>query len=124
MVRNDMSTRRYGQRLGVLMMTVLFFGLVADQVSAGVAVAPLKQEISLRPGETGKATITLTHNTRNEFDPPQDVEVQILDVQVSEVGVLNFREAGTQPHSASRWLTLSATELSLEAGKSQALECI
>ncbi|HVT82226.1 MAG TPA: hypothetical protein VHM90_16405 [Phycisphaerae bacterium] len=90
---------------------------------AGVAVSPLKQEISLRPDESGTLKITLTNNSHGLLDPPQTVNLALADVQVTEGGVLNFKDPGTLPSSAAKWVALSQKEASLAPGKTQVVEC-
>jgi hypothetical protein len=98
-------------------------GLLAGSTRAGVSVAPLKQEISLRPGETGKLAITLNYTSRSPLDVPQDLTLMVMDVQASEDGNLFFKPAGVLKNSASKWVTLESSTVAIEPGKSQTVEC-
>ncbi len=90
---------------------------------AGVAVAPLRQEISVRPGRTERFRITITNRVRERARArPESVHLMLADVAVSETGHLSFPEPGSMSRSASDWITLSATEVVLEPGESKRLE--
>jgi hypothetical protein len=90
---------------------------------AGVAVSPLKQEITVKPGETGKVTITLSNHSRSELDAAQSVRLDVVDVQASEDGSILFKEVGMMDNSASRWISLSRAGATLDPNASETLEC-
>ena len=115
-------TKRWILRVGLAVfgLAILWAGQGAR---AGIAVAPLKQEVGLRPGETGKVTVTITNNRRNELDLTQSAGVMVMDVQVSENGALDFKEPGTAKDSAGKWVSIDQTSVTLDAGKSQIVEC-
>ena len=66
-----MNKRIFHSFAGLLLTLWLVIGLQTRIAAAGISVAPLKQEISLRPGEEGKLTITLNYNSRSPLDIPQ-----------------------------------------------------
>ena len=101
---------------------LLIIGMAAPRAHAGIAVSPLKQEITVRPGETGKYTITIANNSRGAGDITQSVHLSVTDVQVSEDGAIIFKDPGTAQHSASKWITLSQNDLTLDPNHSQAIE--
>lgn len=89
---------------------------------AGLAISPLKQEISLRPGETGTVHIKVNHQIRpNITSGPESATFKVVDVVVAENGSLVFPEAGTQKNSASKWLTLGQNSITLDPGKNDAI---
>jgi hypothetical protein len=98
-------------------------GGLARSAVAGVAVSPLKQEIDLKPGETGKAVLTLTYNNRQPTDAAEKLNVALADVQVTDDGALVFKDPGVLRTSASRWITLDANDVALQPGESRPFEC-
>ena len=105
--------------LGICLMAAVG----ANPAIAGVAVSPLKQEVSLKPGEEGKVRITLTNNIRNGPDVSQVVRLSVADVKVSESGALEFLERGVLGNSASRWISLTQVDVTLEPRQSNIVEC-
>ena len=108
---------------GLLVAAVLIMGPGALKASAGIAAAPLKQEINLKPGEEGKVTLLLSYVSRTQGDAGQGVRIALQDVQALEDGSLVFKDAGTLPTSASKWISLAQSDVMLEPGQSKALEC-
>jgi len=105
---------------------VLALGLVMGlgrPAAGGVAVSPLKQEISLKPGEEGKVSLALAFNNRLPTDGPEKMTLAVMDVLATEEGSLVFGEPGLSKVSASKWVTLGAGEVTLDPGESRALEC-
>lgn len=96
---------------------------VGGPARAGVAVSPLKQEVTVKPGETGKVTISLSNHSRSEFNAVQSVRLEVVDVQVIEDGSIGFLQAGLMDSSASKWVSLPQTSLMLEPNQSQPVEC-
>jgi hypothetical protein len=97
--------------------------LLAHPARAGIAVSPLKQEITVKPGQTVQFKITVTNNSRNEFETAESVRLEVMDVAVSDEGALVFAEPNGVANSASRWIRLGAQALTLEPGKSRHIEC-
>jgi hypothetical protein len=110
--------------LAVWMLTlILIMGLGGGAASAGVAMSPLKQEVTMKPGETEKVVINLAFNNRLPADVPQKVTLAIVDVLATEEGSLVFKDAGTLANSASKWITPSMTETTMDPGTMQKVEC-
>ncbi|MCY2951662.1 MAG: hypothetical protein NTU53_06750 [Planctomycetota bacterium] len=105
--------------LGICLMAAMG----ANPAIAGLSVSPLKQEVSLKPGEEGKVRITLTNNIRNGPDVSQVVRLSVADVKVSESGALEFLESGVLRNSASRWISLTKVDVTLEPRQSNIVEC-
>ena len=105
--------------LGICLMAAMG----ANPAIAGMSVSPLKQEVSLKPGEEGKVRITLTNNIRNGPDISQAVRLSVADVKVSESGALEFLESGVLGNSASRWISLTKVDVTLEPRQSNIVEC-
>jgi len=94
----------------------------AQPVHAGLAVSPLKQEISLRPGEPGKVVINILNRVHDAADVSVSANLSIVDFAVHTSGGLEFQNPGTQKNSASKWITLPDKQVTLEPGKAVALE--
>ncbi len=107
---------------GILPAVCLFVAM-ANPALAGIAVSPLKQEVSVKPGEVGKVRITLSNNVRKEIAAAQGAHLSIADVGVSEDGTLEFKNTGVLETSASKWITLNKTDVMMEPGQTEAIEC-
>jgi hypothetical protein len=99
-------------------------GIGVRSAAAGVAVSPLKQEISLKPGEIGKVVLTLAYNNRLPTDATQKLKLAVVDVQAVDEGSLVFKDPGLLKNSASRWVTLDAGDAMLDPGDSRPVECL
>ncbi len=103
------------------MLAAILCGISA-RAQAGVAVSPLMQEISVKPGQTARFRVTVTNNVRGQRAKTETVHLALVDVAVSEDGRLSFTEPGSLPRSASRWIKLSATEVVVKPGESTIVE--
>lgn len=86
---------------------------------AGMSVSPLKQEVTVKPGEVVKVTVTVWNGNEDGKAAPEEVSLQVMDVKATEEGVLLFPPAGTLPGSASKWISASRTQLNLEPNQSE-----
>jgi hypothetical protein len=109
---------------GLIVAFLFIMGLAAPSAHAGVAVAPLKQEISLKPGEESKVTLTLAYINRMDSDVQQKLKATLVDVQATESGSLVFKDPGALKTSASKWVTINDADVTLDPGQSKSLECI
>jgi hypothetical protein len=105
----------------VLVAAILLLA-AAQPARAGLAVSPMVQEISLRPGEQGKLVLNLMNRVRREFAAAESATLTIKDVTVLVGGQLDFKDAGTQKNSASKWISTSQKDVTLELGKSIPVE--
>jgi len=106
-----------------LLAACLVMGVMGSFASAGISVSPLKQDLTVRPGETVKFKITVSNNRRAESDTARAVRLEVMDVTVSEDGALSFQGPGSQKNSASNWVSLGAKALTVEPGQSRIVEC-
>ena len=115
------------RRSRIYRTTVLAAGigvaLCAGSASAGIGVSPLKQEVVVKPGQAGKFYISIANTARNKWDTAQSVHLEVMDFSVSEGGGLIFEPPGTAKHSASKWITLDKSDLTLAPGKGEKVEC-
>jgi hypothetical protein len=119
----DLEMRRSVQHGASLLAACLVVGVMGSFASAGISVSPLKQEVTVRPGETVKFKITVSNNRRAESDPARTVRLEVMDVTVSQDGALSFHGPGSQRNSASNWVSLGAKALAVEPGQSRIVEC-
>jgi len=115
-----MRCRNY--RFLMVLATGLLLLAAARPAHAGLAVSPLKQEITLRPGETGKLALNLVNRVHRDTDGPESATLAVMDVTVLLDGGLDFKEAGTQKQSASKWVTISQKQVTVEPGKALPIE--
>ena len=97
--------------------------IVAPLATAGITVSPLKQEISVHPGETAKFYLSINNRPRGRGDKPQSVRLDVVDFEATERGGLVFKPASEGGTSASLWITLGKSELTLGPGKGERVEC-
>ena len=106
-----------------LLAACLAVGGMGSFASAGISVSPLKQDLTVKPGETVKFKITVSNNRRAESDTARTVRLEVMDVTVSQDGALSFQGPGGQRNSASNWVSLGAKALTVEPGQSRIVEC-
>jgi hypothetical protein len=106
-----------------LLAACLVVGVMGSFASAGISVSPLKQDLTVRPGETVKFKITVSNSRRAQSDTARAVRLEVMDVTVSQGGALSFQGPGSQKHSASNWVSLEAKALTVEPGQSRIVEC-
>jgi hypothetical protein len=97
--------------------------ILAGPASAGLGVAPLKQEISVKPGETATFYISIINKARGQGDATQSARLEIMDFDVTEDGGLVFKEPSAGPASASKWITLGKSEVILDSGRDERIAC-
>lgn len=98
---------------------------VAGPALAGMAVSPLKQDITARPGEAVKAQITLGNRSHDGGAATERLRLEVVDIQVFEDGGIDFFPAGTGPRrdSAAKWVSLSETKADVKQDESRVIEC-
>jgi hypothetical protein len=105
----------------VLLASGVIALIAANTSLAGISVSPLKQELTVKPGQTGQFIVTVSNNRRGENNVVQSVTLEAMDVAVSEEGTLSFHRAGSFKTSASKWITLEKNTLTLQPGESQTI---
>ncbi|WP_027481419.1 hypothetical protein [Deinococcus pimensis] len=94
----------------LLLVVASWFGTASAQGSVGLD--PSVARFSATPG----TSVTQTVGIFNPTD--QKVKLRVLaylvDVDMNDVGQLSFPKAGTLPDSASRWIQVSPSEVTLE----------
>lgn len=98
-------------------------GAATTPAIAGMSVSPLKQEITVKPGETAKVTVTVSNNDREKLGTIETVQVERVDVAAAEDGGLAFPPPGSLDTSVGKWMTLSATSGPIKPNESLKVEC-
>jgi hypothetical protein len=119
----DIEMHKSVQHGASLLAACLVMGVMGSFASAGISVSPLKQDLTVRPGETVKFKITVSNSRRAESDTARAVRLEVMDVTVSQDGALSFQGPGSQKNSASNWVSLGAKALTVEPGQSRIVEC-
>ncbi|MFW6118800.1 MAG: hypothetical protein ACOC7S_00535 [Planctomycetota bacterium] len=101
----------------VLLLPLLFLSLPAAPASAGVAVSPLQQQVTVRPGRTAEFTLTLNNVQRGPRTRAARVRVSLTDFAVSAEGALEFGDELRHERSAVPWTELDASEVLLRPGE-------
>lgn len=99
----------------------LALGGAADPALAGMSVSPLKQEITVKPGEVGKVTVAVWNGNTDGAARPEAISVRVLDVKATEEGGLLFAPIGKIDSSAGKWITPTEAHLNLEPNQSEQL---
>ncbi len=101
-------------------LSILFSLLIlSGQLLGGMAVSPLKQEITVRPGKETEFYVNVTNNNRGPQTQPCKVKVQPIDFYVSKEGKLQFGEEFKGERSAVDWIELSSDSFILQPGESK-----
>ena len=97
--------------------------LAVQAAPAGIVVSPLKQEVLVKPGRSATFHLTISNNARSKWDKAQSVHLELMDFSVSQSGALAFAPAGSVGNSASKWITLGKSDLTLAPGKGERVVC-
>jgi len=97
--------------------------LVSIPAWAGIAVSPLKQEVTVNRGRTETFYISVANRIREGKGETVPVRIEAVDFCVPRDGGLSFHEPGTAKYSASRWIKVSETSFSLKPGESKKIAC-
>jgi len=100
---------------------VLFFFILASNTFAGMAVSPLQQWVTVKPGEEAFFLVTVTNTKREPETRPCTVYVSAVDFAVSPEGTLSFGQEFKHDRSAVDWISFDAGEFVLEPGESKEL---
>ena len=107
--------------LGFLLSAIVV--LASIPASAGIAVSPLKQEVTVKPGRTETFHITVGNRVRDGKGRPRAVRLEVMDFSACRKGALSFHKPGTGKHDAGRWIKLSQSRLILPPGKGKKIAC-
>jgi len=97
--------------------------VAAEAAPAGIAVSPLKQEVTVKPGRTATFYVSLSNRARNPQATPLSAHLEVMDFAVNEAGAVVFKPPGTLKNSASNWITLTKADVTLEPDRGEEIEC-
>ena len=97
--------------------------LTGVTASAGIAVSPLKQEVTVKPGGTETFYITVGNHIRHGKGRSRAVRLEVMDFSACRKGGLSFDKPGTGKHAAGRWIKLSQSRFVVAPGKGKKIAC-
>lgn len=103
-----------------LLLSILLIS--STDALAGMAVSPLQQWVTVKPGKQASFSITVTNTVRSPDTPPCIVSVSLVDFAVSPQGKLSFGAHLKHDRSAVEWITFNAGEFMLEPGESKEIK--
>jgi len=107
--------------IGAALLTS-FLLIFPCEVIAGMAVSPLQQWVTVKPGKQATVTVTITNTSRGPETRPCTVSVEVVDFTVSPQGKLSFVKEARHSRSAVDWLEFDSGPFVLEPGESKKLE--
>lgn len=93
-----------------------------NKAVAGMAVSPLQQWVTVKPGKETSFTVTITNVDRGFGALPCKVNVDVLDFTVSPEGELSFGEDLKHSRSAAEWISFDADKFILEPGEKKVIK--
>ncbi|HUT28643.1 MAG TPA: hypothetical protein VMX13_02540 [Sedimentisphaerales bacterium] len=98
-----------------------FLVCCADSI-AGMAVTPLQQWVTVKPGKEASFSLTVSNTNRETETRLCTVGVSVVDFTVSPQGTVSFGAQLKHPRSAVEWITFNPSEFILEPGESKEIE--
>ena len=103
-------------------LLVYVFLVCSSDSIAGMAVSPLQQWVTVKPGKEASFSVTVTNTNRGPETRPCTVSVSVVDFTVSPQGRLSFGAHLKHSRSAVEWITFNASEFILESGESKEIK--
>lgn len=107
--------------MGAGFVALLFF-ILSSNASAGMAVSPLQQWVTVKPGKQATVAVTVTNANRGPETRPCTISVEVVDFTVSPQGKLSFVKEARHSRSAVDWLDFDSGPFVLVPGESKTLE--
>ena len=107
----------------VALLLCIFPVLSIDAV-AGMAVSPLQQWVTVKPGKQTPFSLTVTNTDRGPETRDCIVNVSLVDFTVSPQGKLSFGADFKHSRSAVEWINFNAGEFVLEPGQSKEINAM
>lgn len=103
-------------------LLVYVFLVSSGDCIAGMAVSPLQQWVTVKPGKEAVFTLTVANTKREDETRPCTVSMSVVDFTVSPQGRLSFGAQLKHSRSAVEWITFNASEFILESGESKEIK--
>lgn len=107
--------------IGAGFVALLFF-IFSSDAFAGMAVSPLQQWVTVKPGKQASFSVTVTNTNRGPETLPCTVNIDPVDFTVSQYGRLSFVKEARHSRSAVDWLAFDKGPFVLGPGESKKLE--
>ena len=104
-----------------VLLTYVLLVCSGDSI-AGMAVSPLQQWVTVKPGKEAVLTLTVANTKRELETRPCTVSMSVVDFTVSPQGRLSFGAHLKHSRSAVEWITFNASEFILESGESKEIK--
>ena len=104
-------------------IVLVLVAVMARDGAAGLAVSPLKREISVGPGEEAEFFITVTYNVRKENPQLQPVSMSLADIKIGQDARIQFPRPGSTSRSAAKWITLSEPHFDMKPKEVKRVKC-
>ena len=89
----------------------------------GIAVSPLQQWVTAKPGKEASFAITVTNTARGTQTVPQAISVETIDFDINSNGSILFGSQFAHPRSAVKMITLeNGGRLVLAPGESSQIK--
>ncbi len=93
----------------------------AEAATDGIALAPARVELEMRPGSETTVVVNLDYRASNAAAQPARIVASLNDWDITRDGQVEFYRAGTRPNSASPWLIYSPAETTVEPGRTHSV---
>jgi len=103
-------------------LLVYVFLVSSSDSIAGMAVSPLQQWVTVKPGKEASFTLTVANTKREDETRPCTVSMSVVDFTVLPQGKLSFGAQLKHSRSAVEWITFNASEFILESGESKEIK--
>jgi hypothetical protein len=107
--------------LGMIAATL---GIMAESASGGIAVSPLQQWVTVKPGKEAFFTVTVTNTIREQQTSSQAVVVELVNFEITPQGGISFGKEFTHSRSALQFITFQddKDQIILEPGQSKEIK--
>ncbi len=96
--------------------------VLPNRAVAGMAVSPMQQWVTVKPGKDASFSVTITNVDRGFGTLPCKVNVDALDFTVSPQGKISFDKDARHSRSAAEWISFEDGEFVLEPGESKEIK--
>jgi hypothetical protein len=111
-------------KIYALGMIAVILGFAAELALGGIAVSPLQQWVTVKPGKEAFFAVTVTNTIREQQTSPQTVAIELVNFEITPQGGISFGKEFTHPRSALKLITLQDDDgqFVLEPGQSRQIK--